>query len=195
MEELKARGATRWITAYTKNLIIGFAFPVFITIAYQTYKHFSRDSYKCRYYKLMEDPSSWININHVSSEELASSLPISLRMAKKIVSYRERLGGFHSVEQIKEVSGWNIHDLHFALNVLYVDSTYKPHSLKPYYKSLVRHPYITPRMAWILSRLSRANKLHLWEVVLVDSLKACNKALAQKLKPYLQDIILSHRAK
>lgn len=47
-----------------------------------------------------------LNINKASAEEIAKSLKgIGINKAKKIIEYREKLGPFVSIEQLKEVSG------------------------------------------------------------------------------------------
>ncbi|MCX8648816.1 helix-hairpin-helix domain-containing protein [Gilliamella sp. B2776] len=47
-----------------------------------------------------------VNINTATAEELTKVLTgIGISKAKKIVEYREKLGPFVSIEQLKEVSG------------------------------------------------------------------------------------------
>ena len=47
-----------------------------------------------------------VNINSATVDELVKSLNgIGLSKAKKIVEYREKMGPFVSIEQLKEVSG------------------------------------------------------------------------------------------
>lgn len=46
-----------------------------------------------------------VNINTASTAELTALPGIGEVLAQRIVDYRERVGGFESVEQLKEVSG------------------------------------------------------------------------------------------
>ena len=46
-----------------------------------------------------------VNINTADSTELSSLYGIGVVLSKRIIKYRSRLGGFHSVEQLKEVYG------------------------------------------------------------------------------------------
>lgn len=196
MEDIKQRGATRLMTQYTKNMIIGFSIPAFLVIGYKTYKHITtKQLYECIYYTMPENPSLWIDVNVATTEELASLPSVSKSMAKRIVSYRDWIGGFHSIYQLKEVGWWNPYDLSFATKVLYIDSNFQPRKINLYYKNLVKHPYFTPRMAWITVKLKLEGRLSQWEQIVVDSLKLCNKDLATKLKPYILKAIPSHRAK
>ena len=50
--------------------------------------------------------SALININTATAEEISKALNgIGINKAKKIIEYREKLGPFVSVEQLKDVSG------------------------------------------------------------------------------------------
>ncbi len=196
MEEIKHAGATRLMTQYTKNMIIGFSIPVFLIIFYKTYKHITtKHLYKCTYYKMPENPSSWININTATVDQLASLPSISRQMAKRIISYRNRIGGFHSISQLEEVHWWNIHNLFFTTKVLYIDSNFEPKKVKMHYRSLIRHPYFTPKMAWMTVNLKRNGLLPQWKKIIADSLQLCNMTLAQKLEPYILNAIPSRKAK
>lgn len=46
-----------------------------------------------------------VNINTADSTELSSLYGIGVVLSNRIIKYRRRLGGFHSVEQLKEVYG------------------------------------------------------------------------------------------
>lgn len=46
-----------------------------------------------------------VNINTASAAELESLPGIGQALARRIIEYRERFGGFQSIEQLKEVSG------------------------------------------------------------------------------------------
>ncbi len=196
MEGIEQRGATRLMTQYTKNMIIGFIIPVFLVIGYKTYKHITtKQLYECIYYTMSKTPSLWIDVNVATAEEFASLPSVSKSMARKIISYRDLIGGFHSISQLKEVDLWNPYDLSFATKVLYIDSNFQPPKVNIYYRNLVKHPYFTPRMAWITVKLKLQGRLSQWEKIVVDSLKLCNKDLANKLKPYMPTTTLSRKAK
>lgn len=50
-------------------------------------------------------PEKRLNINVATAEELTALPGIGEVLAARIVDYRERVGGFESVEQLKEVDG------------------------------------------------------------------------------------------
>jgi competence protein ComEA len=52
-----------------------------------------------------EGESTKININHASEKELEELPGIGPTLAGRIVSYREKSGGFRSVEELKQVTG------------------------------------------------------------------------------------------
>lgn len=52
-----------------------------------------------------EVPSSLININNATADELMELPGIGEVIASRIIEYREKNGGFDNIEEIKEVSG------------------------------------------------------------------------------------------
>jgi competence protein ComEA len=52
-----------------------------------------------------EGESGRININHASEKELEELPGIGPTLAGRIVSYREKSGGFRRVEELKQVTG------------------------------------------------------------------------------------------
>ena len=53
-------------------------------------------------------PGKTVNINKATAEEIAKSCPlIPIGLAKKIVQYREEVGGFQSLEELLQVEGMN----------------------------------------------------------------------------------------
>jgi competence ComEA-like helix-hairpin-helix protein len=94
-----------------------------------------------------------IEINGADTAQLTKLSGIGPYYARKIVQYRERLGGFVTPEQIMEVEG--INEERFALFALRIDidlSLVRKIDLKTADQStLGRHPYIGPYAArWIV---------------------------------------------
>jgi competence protein ComEA len=48
-----------------------------------------------------------LNLNTVSAEELTGLIGISEMVAESIIDFRDANGGFHSVEDLLEVEGFN----------------------------------------------------------------------------------------
>lgn len=91
-----------------------------------------------------------IDINSASAAELQAIAGITQQLAIRILRYRDKLGGFVTSQQYKEVYG-----LSSPLQVRLIHSTtihpsYSPKKLslnQASFKSLIAHPYITAPMA------------------------------------------------
>jgi competence protein ComEA len=84
-----------------------------------------------------------VDLNRVTVEELDKIKWMSTPAAQRIIKYRESLGGFSNLGQLKEV--WGIHDTFIAKfqNYLYLSSVYsKIHINECVIDSIPRHPYI-----------------------------------------------------
>ena len=94
-----------------------------------------------------------IEINRADTSQLIKLRGIGPYYAQKIIQYRERLGGFVSVEQIMEVEG--IDEERFAMFALQIEIDYslvRKTNLKTADQiTLGKHPYIGPYAArWIV---------------------------------------------
>ncbi len=92
-----------------------------------------------------KEPSPVININKADTFKLLLVDGIGPAYAKRICRYRELLGGFHSMEQLKEVYGINDSVYKDINRSLKVDSSeIERISLNnTTFKELIRHPYIS----------------------------------------------------
>lgn len=127
-----------------------------------------------------------ISINKADLAEWKSLKGIGEVLASRIIKYREKLGGFHSIDQLKEVYGIS-------------DSLFR--SISPYLKAdhlnvrkinpneaeltvLQQHPYISPTLSkQIVSYRSKVKKFETAEDMRV--LYNMNDSIFQKLKPYI----------
>lgn len=94
------------------------------------------------------EPSTIVDINAVDSLELISIRGIGPQSAGRILAYRDRLGGFHSVEQYEEI--WGLHPE--VRKVLYVTtaplSGHRKIDLNTAdTETLGEHPYIRFKLA------------------------------------------------
>ncbi|MDR1746240.1 MAG: helix-hairpin-helix domain-containing protein [Tannerella sp.] len=127
-----------------------------------------------------------VEINDADTAELKKIPGIGSAFARRIVKYRDMLGGFYSVEQLKEVYG--IDEEKYA-------------QLSPWFKadgshlrtlsvntlsrdSLSKHPYINYRQAKAIEQLRKQKKrLTGWEnLQLLDEFTEADK---QRILPYL----------
>jgi len=90
-----------------------------------------------------------IELNHADSAELLTISGIGPYFAGKIVSYRDRLGGYRDTDQLLEVKGMDNERIESMLSQIIVDTTFlvKINLNTASLQGLKRHPYITARMA------------------------------------------------
>ncbi len=98
-----------------------------------------------------------INLNQATIESLQTIKGIGPSYSKRIIDYREKLGGYYSIEQLREV--WNLPEETFIATVpyLYIDTStllLKKISVdQSSFKELMRHPYIDYEMAKVLKNI------------------------------------------
>jgi len=103
-----------------------------------------------------------IELNSADAETLEKTLSLKPWIAKRIVKYRNALGGFYKKSQITEVYGFPQQKYRQIRKYIYVDTNLinKIHLLTCSYEELVRHPYIDKDFAsWIIKRRKK-NKLN-----------------------------------
>ncbi len=88
-----------------------------------------------------------VDLNRADSAELRRVVGIGERTVGRIITYRERLGGFHSAVQLAEVEGVTESNYEKILKQIFVDSCeikkIDINFATP--KELGRHPYMAPR--------------------------------------------------
>jgi len=161
-----------------------------IEIKKKTYEKRKRSEYtlttstKPKYNK--PKPRPIIDINTADTSQLKTLYGIGPVLASRIVSYRSRLGGFHSLDQLIEV---------YALDSIVLEDNHKRLTLSGNIRrldlnvvldSLVKHPYID----WSLGRvIVNYRKQHGDYNQPEDLLKTkrVSDSLYRKLLPYLKD--------
>jgi competence protein ComEA len=94
-------------------------------------------------------PPAAINLNTADTLALMSLRGIGRGYARRIVAYREMLGGFHSIDQLDEVYGFPVELKERVKESLFIDST----SIRSInlnlisYQELRNHPYINDYQA------------------------------------------------
>ena len=84
-----------------------------------------------------------ININTASAGELKKLKGIGNKLSQRIVKYRDKLGGFYSVEQIKEVYGIRPETFKQIEPHIFCEGTVRKININTAsFKELVRHPYL-----------------------------------------------------
>lgn len=92
---------------------------------------------------------------------LLTKLPgIGPVLASRIIKYRNLLGGYYSLQQLKEVYGLKEENFNKAKDLIVLDiKNIKKFSIDTAgFKTLVRHPYIGKDMAWRIINLRKKSK-------------------------------------
>ena len=126
-----------------------------------------------------------VELNQADTLTLKKIPGIGSTFARRIVSYRELLGGFYTVEQLAEVYGID-EDRYNALYAWFkVDTT----SIQPLqvnqlsFKELLRHPYLNTSQVRQIERIRRKAPLHSWnDLILLEEFTDLDR---QRLRPYL----------
>ena len=125
-----------------------------------------------------------LDLNTASAEELERLPGIGPKTAERIVRYREKLGYFVSLDQLREVWGLREENLSRALPYLKVETRGRPLSLRTAsVEELAAHPYISWKLAKSLVRYRRQwgegpIPVEVWREWLPDTLR-------NRLEPYL----------
>ncbi len=144
------------------------------------YKKFEKNDFKKRVKELTE-------INQADSVELEKLKGIGPTLASRIVRYRERLGGFTSTEQLKEVYGLNdtLYDL-IRSQIVLNDPQIRMLSLNTdSFSLLASHPYIGKKLAGMILNYRKQHQ----RFVVADDLKnlpLLTDEIFRKLAPYLK---------
>ncbi|MDR2763431.1 MAG: helix-hairpin-helix domain-containing protein [Tannerella sp.] len=131
-------------------------------------------------------PGTTLEINAADTTTLKKIPGIGSAFASRIVKYRNLLGGFHSVTQLREVYGID-EDKYAALSPWFTVETSHVRKLPVNslpMDSLRKHPYISYRQARAIERLRRQKKqLSGWEnLQLLDEFTENDKL---RILPYL----------
>ncbi len=122
------------------------------------------------------------DINTCDTNTLKSLSGIGSVLAKRIVAYRERLGGYYSLEQLHEVYG--LPDTTFNKIQSKILLRTPIHKLKINLDSLLYHPYIPPKIAKIILNY-RSNHGPFTNIESLAQIRAIDDVLIRKISPYL----------
>ncbi|SOE19996.1 competence protein ComEA helix-hairpin-helix repeat region [Spirosomataceae bacterium TFI 002] len=162
--------------------------PYIIAPAYEErndYSNFERiyepKEYKPKY--TYKRPTSF-DINMASSEELQSISGIGEVFANRIIKYRDALGGFHSISQVKETYGLNPVAFDSLAVVAKVAQSHKKIKINEIEIGEFRHPYLkTFQIKGIVSyRNQHGNYKSIKDL---EKLRVLNPEVISKIAPYL----------
>ncbi len=127
-----------------------------------------------------------IEINSATLEDLEKLRGIGPSFGKRILKYRERLGGFHQKEQLLEVYGMDEERLgQFEEWVTFNDARIKKLNVnQATFKQLLRHPYLEYEMVKSIVNF-REQVRPFKNVDELKDLEFLDESVVRKLKPYL----------
>ncbi len=128
------------------------------------------------------------NINEADTLQLMAVKGIGSVFSRRIVKYRELLGGYLSMDQLQEVYGLSGESLDNIMKAAYVDSLFSPVRIRinfAEWSDLVRHPYIDSELAnrIIEVRSARGPYRHERDIQLVPGI---NDSLYLKVTSYFE---------
>lgn len=127
-----------------------------------------------------------IELNTADSSDLVSINGIGPTFAKRILAYRERLGGFRTVDQLTEVFGMDEEHYEQVKGNVKADSTYirKINVNDATVSDLKKHPYIGPGVAQALVSYRKQHGLF-HSVAEIQKCNLVNADLYRKIAGYL----------
>ena len=129
-----------------------------------------------------------LDINAADTGDFMKIRGIGPVLSRRIIKYRELLGGYFNIGQLDSVYGLKGEVLQYLKSVAYIDSLFKPVTIQINYgtwKELVRHPYVNSQLANDIINL-RSEKGYLKDVDDLKSLPNMRDSLLVRLRPYLE---------
>ena len=127
-----------------------------------------------------------VDLNTATNEELIKLVGIGDYYAEKIIEYRNRLGGYNRPEQLLDLWKFTPEKLEKIREQLVISGNVRKLNINLInYDDLVKHPYITGKIANSIVKMREQRKVYKKMEELLDS-KLIDRELFDKLKPYLK---------
>lgn len=128
-----------------------------------------------------------VDLNMADTAQLKQVYGIGSKLSERIVKYREKVGGFISIDQLKEVYGLDSTVVEEVKKDFFILPEFQPKRLKinlAKQEELAAHPYINRALAKniVAYRFQHGNFISFDELSKVQLMK---EATLQKLKPYI----------
>lgn len=135
----------------------------------------------------VKQPSFTIAINKADTFDFQRLSGIGPAFARRIVAYRERLGGFVSKKQLLEV--WGMDSSRYSRIERFIiigpDTVKKVSLNNATFKELLRHPYFTFDLAKEVMLLRKKNR-RIDQMDEIRTIRGMSDSLYLKLSPYLK---------
>ncbi|MSQ79061.1 MAG: helix-hairpin-helix domain-containing protein [Flavobacteriaceae bacterium] len=157
--------------------------PLMVSV-YPKYKkrNYQSNNYHKSYHNT-PDSKPLINLNTADSESLEQLPGLGDWMAGKIVRYRNRLGGFHSISQLMEVRGLRAENYEIFKSRLTLSSYQKLRLNTCTVEELGKHPYLNFKLAKMIVNY-RSTHGKLYDPAVLKALPLMADSTYQKILPY-----------
>lgn len=127
-----------------------------------------------------------IDINNASKEDWMKLNGIGDKLSDRIILFKDKLGGFYSIDQIKEVYGLSEETFNnIKPNLVFNNSTVQKISINHAdYSELSSHPYIKGKLAGEIINYRKKNGTIKSKLDLINS-KLMSESDVEKLNPYI----------
>ncbi len=128
-----------------------------------------------------------LDINKADSIELERLPAIGEKLSSRIIRYRERLGGFIELSQLKEVYGLTDSAYQIIVPLLKIEKDFKPKLIdinKAEYADVRKHPYATNVFVKIVLAYRKAHG-HFANRTALEKVDQIDRAQLDKIEPYL----------
>ena len=127
------------------------------------------------------------NINTADTTQLKQIRGIGSKLSARIVKYRDRLGGFHAMSQVKEVYGLQPDIIDSLTKYTFVAKAHSPKTINlnaATVEELRTHPYMTSNLARAIVAY-REQHGRFESIEELKQIKIINPEQYEKLRPYL----------
>lgn len=155
---------------------------------FETRNTLTKDEIKDKFSNHNVKKNAILNINIADTTDWKSLTGIGSAYARRIVNYREALGGFYAVEQISEVYGLTSETFEKIRPYLQIENSSKVRKLNVNTISvdfLAKHPYISKKQAQTIVnyRMQHGSFTQLESLLEIQSL---DREFLRKIEPYLE---------
>lgn len=128
-----------------------------------------------------------LDLNMADTAQLIKVYGIGKKLSESIVKYRDRLGGFISMDQLKEVYGLDEETIDNVGKKFYIKATFQPKLISlnsATLKDLSSHPYLSYKLAnaIVAYRFQHGNFNSMDDI---GNVKLMTESDVKKIKPYL----------
>ncbi|MDJ1502663.1 ComEA family DNA-binding protein [Xanthocytophaga agilis] len=153
-------------------------------------EHFpeKKNDYKTDRYSIKKETAiARFDLNMADTNQLMAIKGIGPALSKRIIKYRDALGGFRALEQVHEVYGLDSLVVHELLKYAYLSERIPVKTLRINTASVEEidaHPYISPKLAKIIVAYRQQHGAY-HSVADLEKIKILDQTTLQKIIPYV----------